>query len=103
MDSSEQMNKNSINIQELANISAGVEEKIDTTVTIMHEATKVSDKTVSDFEKTGKMVVGIAQEVDSVNTIVAENARSVEEIASASEHLNEMTEHLNVQMRQFKV
>ena len=102
-DSSEQMNKNSVAIQELAKISAGVEEKINMTVKIMHEATKVSDKTVADFENTGKMVISIATEVDSVNNIVAENARSVEEIASASEHLNDMNEQLNTKMARFKV
>jgi methyl-accepting chemotaxis protein len=32
--------------------------------------------------------------IQSVNTLLSENARSVEEIASASEHLNKMTEQL---------
>ena len=102
-DSSEQMNKNSVSIQELAQISAGVEEKINMTVKIMHEATKVSDRTVEDFQSTGKMVVSIASEVNSVNDIVAENARSVEEISSAAEHLSDMTEQLNTKMARFKV
>jgi len=102
-DSSEQMNVNSENIQKLASISAGVEDKINETVAIMHEAMHVSDTTVSDFERTGEMVVSISKDVYSVNDIVAENARSVQEIASAAEHLNTLTEELNDKMEQFKV
>ena len=103
MDAGEQMNKNSKNIQELACISANVEEKITITVQIMKDANRVSEKTVTDFEKTGRLVDVIAEEINGVNVIVASNARSVEEIAAASEHLNSMTEQLNTKMEKFKV
>ncbi len=103
MDAGEQMNKNSKNIQDLASISANVEEKITITVEIMKDANRVSDKTVIDFEETGRLVDVIAEEINGVNAIVASNARSVEEIAAASEHLNSMTEELNSKMQKFKV
>ncbi len=102
-DSSDQMNKNSENIQELANISALVEEKINTTVEIMNTATNVSDKTVDDFEKTGQMVEAITADINGANEIVSSNARSVEEIATATEQLNSMTDELNQKMHQFKM
>ena len=101
--SSEQMNQNSKNIQELANVSANVEEKINMTVAIMHEAMQGSDKTVSDFEHTGEIVESISKDVYSVNDVVAENVRSVETIAAASEHLHSLTEELNEKMEEFKV
>ena len=103
MDAGEQMNKNSKNIQELAGISAEVENKITVTVEVMQEATRVSEKTVNDFEDTGNMIEVISSEIMDINTIVESNARSVEEIASASEHLNRMTEKLNDSMDKFKV
>ena len=103
MDAGEQMNKNSINIQELANISINVETKITETVQIMFEANRVSTQTVNDFEETGEMVDVISADITEVNTIVASNARSVEEIAAASEHLSSMTEKLNLKMEEFKV
>ncbi len=103
MDAGEQMNKNSKNIHELAEISSNVEEKIAVTVQIMKDANRVSEKTVMDFEETGKMVDRISIEIHDVNNIVASNARSVEEIATASEHLSSMTEQLNLKMGQFKV
>lgn len=103
MDAGEQMNKNSQNIQELADISSEVEGKITITVDIMQEATRVSEKTVKDFEDTGRMVDTISNEITDINTIVESNARSVEEIATASEHLSSMTEKLNLSMEKFKV
>jgi methyl-accepting chemotaxis protein len=103
MDAGEQMNKNSQNIQDLADISSEVEGKITITVDIMQEATRVSEKTVSDFEDTGRMVDTISNEITDINTIVESNARSVEEIATASEHLSSMTEKLNLSMEKFKV
>ncbi len=103
MDAGEQMNKNSQNIQELANISSEVEGKITYTVDIMQEAARVSEKTVNDFEDTGRMVDTISNEITDINDIVESNARSVEEIAAASEHLSSMTEKLNLSMEKFKV
>jgi len=103
MEAGDQMNKNSKNIQDLAGISADVEEKIAETVTIMEEANRVSEKTVNDFEETGVMVEAISVEINDINGIVASNARSVEEIATASDHLSSMTEQLNIKMEQFKV
>lgn len=103
MDASQQMNRNSKNIQELAHISSGVELKIVTTLELMQEATRATEKTVQDFERTGKLVNNMTQDMNSANEIVASNARSVEEIAAAAEHLNSMTENLNQKMEQFKV
>ncbi len=103
MDAGEQMNKNSKNIQELAEISSEVEVKITTTVEIMQNATRVSEKTVNDFQETGTMVDMIANEITDINSIVESNARSVEEIAAAAEHLSSMTEKLDLNMDKFKV
>jgi len=103
MDASQQMNKNSKNIQELANVSSGVEVKIVHTLDVMKESTQAINKTVKDFERTGVLVKNMVTDMNSANEIVASNARSVEEIAAASEHLNVMTENLNHKMEQFKV
>ena len=103
MDASGQMNKNSKNIQQLADVSSAVETKINVTVELMNEASEASEKTVDDFSSTADLIKGIATEIDGANKIVASNARSVEEIAGAAEHLNSMTENLNEKMEQFKV
>lgn len=102
MDASGQMNVNSTEIQSLSNIATIVEEKINGAVEIVNQAVELSDKTVNDFEKTGKSVEAIAQKIAEVNAISASNARSVEEIASAADHLNTMTEELNGKLEIFR-
>ncbi len=103
MDASGQMNKNSENIQQLANVSSAVEAKISSTLELMDKAAEDNKKTVEDFSNTNTLVETISAEIDNANKIVASNARSIEEIAGAADHLNSMTENLNQKMEQFKV
>ncbi len=102
-DSSEQMNKNSTHIQELADTSSRVEKSINETLSLMGAATMANEKTVIDFETTGKKINEISSEINNANEIVASNARSVEEISAASSHLNEMTNQLSAKMEKFKM
>ena len=97
-DASTSMNKNSEEIQQLATLAEDVEIKINESVSIVNEAVIASDKTVQDFEKTGKDVEDIVLKVEEINSISSTNARSVEEIAAAAEHLNTLTDELNVKL-----
>ena len=101
-DASTQMSNNSQEIQDLANIAQDVEGKINSTVEIVNEAVEVSDKTVRDFETTGDNVKIIVQKGEEVNALSGTNARSVEEIAAAAEHLNTLTDELNAKLELFR-
>jgi methyl-accepting chemotaxis protein len=101
-EASSSMNSNSQEIQKLADIANSVEKKIDDTVAIVDKAVRATDKTVNDFEKTGKEVEDIVSQVQQINTISSNNARSVEEIAAAADHLNAMTDELNNKLEVFK-
>ena len=101
-DASTQMSSNSEEIQELANIAQGVENRINSTVEIVNKAVNASDKTVKDFEDTGKNVEIIIKKVENINEISSTNAKSVEEIAAATEHLNTLTNDLNYKLETFK-
>jgi len=101
-DASTQMSANSNEIQELANIAQGVEDKINSTVDIVNKAVIASEETVKDFENTGKNVEIIVAKVEEINKLSSTNARSVEEIAAAAEHLNTMTNELNSKLETFK-
>ncbi len=101
-EASGQMNENSRQIQKLADIANSVEEKIDATVGIVDNAVRATDKTVGDFEKTGSDIEAVVASVKEINTISSNNARSVEEIASAADHLNSMTDELNTKLEVFK-
>ncbi len=102
IDASGQMTSNSEEIQSLAVIANQVEIKINSTVDIVNQAVRASDKTVDDFEKTGKNVESITQQVTKINDISSNNARNVEEIAAAADHLNAMTEELNSKLEAFR-
>jgi len=102
IEASSKMNDNSTDIQELADIASGVEDKINSTVNIVNQAVNASESTVNNFEKTGINIEDIAAKVDEVNTLSSTNARSVEEIAAAAEHLNTMTDNLNNKLATFR-
>ena len=101
-DASTQMSTNAEDIQNLARLAEGVEEKINQTVEIVSTAVAITDRTVEEFESTGHNVKIIVTKIEEINEISAVNARSVEEIAAAAEHLNGMTDELNSKLEQFR-
>nr|WP_149710924.1 methyl-accepting chemotaxis protein [Campylobacter concisus] len=101
-DSSEQMGINSKQIQELTHVASDVEKTINVMSETMNNAIAMSDKTMQDYIVTGKNVNEIMEGISNINQISSENARSVEEIASAAEHLNKMTDALNSKLSVFR-
>ncbi len=102
VNASDQMSKNSTQINELATISTEVVKKINGSTDLVNSATDANEKTVKDFENTGSKIKSIAKSIDEINSISSTNARSIEEIASAAEHLNKMTEELTGKLNEFK-
>jgi methyl-accepting chemotaxis protein len=96
------MNINSDEIQTLAQSASEVESKINESVTTVDRAVTLSDKTIGDFEKTRSNVQNIVSQITQINTISSHNARSVEEIAAAAEHLNAMTDTLRSKLEIFR-
>ena len=76
--------------------------KIVNTVEIVEKAVQSSDDTVKDFETTSKNIEDIVSKIQKVDEISSSNARSVEEIVSANQHLNDMINRLNHELEQFK-
>lgn len=101
-DSSERMSANSKTIQELTNVANRVENTINVMSEAMNKAIGMSDKTTEDFINTGKGVNLMTEGISNINHIATENARSVEEIAAAAEHLNKMTDTLNNKLAEFR-
>lgn len=102
MDSSGQMNKNAESVQELVEVSqrlrAKIEDSADTllkTETISRKSSETSQELAFETEK-------MLQGIEDVNNISAENTRSVEEIAAASEHLAKLAIELNDKLEKFK-
>jgi len=101
MDASSSMNVNSETIQKLADTSKEVEENINITVNLVNKAVESSDVTVMNFESTSNNIEIITTNVGEINTISGTNARSVEEIAAAAQHLNTLTDKLNSKLEVF--
>jgi methyl-accepting chemotaxis protein len=101
-DSSEQMTHNAKRVEKLTHVATDVKDKITHMDTTMRHAITMSDNTAQSYITNGKEMEEIIQSVASINTLSTENARSVEEIASAAEHLNKMTEMLNAKLSEFR-
>nr|WP_024955434.1 methyl-accepting chemotaxis protein [Sulfurospirillum arcachonense] len=102
-DSSEQMNSNSQEIQQLTTISQDVENTILSTVEVMNKSSELNDLNVKDYIHTSNQVEEIVSEIEQINQLSTENTRSVEEVSGASEHLNNLTEKLNTTLSKFKI
>lgn len=102
MDASTQMSQNSEQIQALSDIATEVEKQINSSVVIVENAVNTTGKTMVEFENTGKNVEDIVTEVEKTNDISTRNARSVEEIVAAAEHLNTTVSELNEKLALFK-
>ena len=102
IESSEQMTSNSKKVEELSHTATSVEVKINELSKVMGNATNMADKTVNSFIHTGDDIGKIILGVGDINNIATQNARNVEEIASAAEHLNKMTETLNNKLTEFR-
>ena len=101
-DSSEQMTSNAKKVEQLTQLATTVKEKIIQMEKTMRGAISLSDKTAKSYIENGKEIANIINSIAQINSLSTENARSVEEIASAAEHLNKMTEMLNTKLSEFR-
>lgn len=102
IDASSQMNDNAAGVRQLATIASEVGDKINGSTQLVDQATRATDKTVEEFERTGSDVENIVQKVGEINMISAQNSRSVEEIAKSAGHLSVLTEALNGKLDEFR-
>ncbi|MDD2829930.1 MAG: methyl-accepting chemotaxis protein [Sulfuricurvum sp.] len=101
MDSADQMGKNAENILRLVGVSSNVETMIIDTSTIMSSSVNAVSMSAVNSIKTADDTGRIVKLVNNINDLTTQNARSVEEIASAAEHLYQLTEGLSSKLNQF--
>lgn len=102
VNSSDKMTKNAQNVRRLASVSTNVEETIISTTTVMSESVQAVTISANNSNKIAQDTDKIVDLVTNINSITSENARSVEEIASAADHLSKLAENLNQKLSQFK-
>lgn len=101
-DASDEMSKNSQKITNLANTAQCVNEIIKQSYAIMDKAASESVQTEKSTKETSQSISSLIESIGKINEISGSNARSVEEIAAAAEHLYQMTDKLNSELGKFK-
>lgn len=102
MDSSEQMGRNAKNIQRLSDVSNGVETTILGTTHVMTASVTSVTTSAQNSRKISQDTDKIVDMVTNINALTSQNARSVEEIAAAADHLSRLAENLNNKLNEFK-
>ncbi|MDD2385089.1 MAG: methyl-accepting chemotaxis protein [Sulfurospirillaceae bacterium] len=102
-DSGSQMDINAKLFNELVKQSEIVSSKITASVAFMQNTLKVMDTATSMSEYSGNKIKIAMEEMNHIHEITTSNAKDLEEIASATEHLHNVTQNLNDQLHYFKV
>lgn len=101
VNSSDQMNKNSKNIQRLSMVSNTVEDTIVGTTKVLQNSVDSVSVSAQNSCKIAQDTDKIVDMVSNINTLTSHNARSIEEIAAAADHLSHLAENLNSKLNQF--
>ena len=98
-----QMNLNANRIHELSAFSSKVSTQTGDAVSLLDETVNATDAVVAKAEDNVKRIhTVVIHKIEAINTLSSSNARSVEEIASAAEHLARLSESLSLTLAQFK-
>ena len=102
VNSSDKMSKNAKNIQRLSAVSSSVESTIVGTRHVMEKSVASVTSSAENSRKISSDTDTIVDMVTNINTLTSHNARSVEEIAAAADHLSKLSENLNYKLNQFR-
>jgi len=98
-----QMNHNAKRIHDLGEFSVKVSTQTGDAVSLLEETVSATDDVVlkasHNVERINEAVI---HKIEAINALSSSNARSVEEIASAAEHLARLSESLSATLAQFK-
>lgn len=98
----EQITQNSQNASILANNSSEVEDDIGQSVTIMQNTIIDIEKIINGYVRNAEATNNIILEIEGINNLASENARSVEEISEAAKHMSQMSSKLTILLNQYK-
>jgi methyl-accepting chemotaxis protein len=101
-DITDQMNHNTARIETLVQASAEVNDHTEIAVEALADTVNAIEKLSSDTQNNATTTESIIHKIGNINELSTSNARSVEEIAAAAEHLHQMTEQLTAQIAVFR-
>ncbi len=98
---SQEMDNSSKEILEISQNGENLNKKVEETVENMQETTLITKQTISDYLDAAKNLEDIVNDLKHIDELSSTNARSVEELANASEHLSTLTEKLNNELKKY--
>nr|WP_153038882.1 methyl-accepting chemotaxis protein [Campylobacter sputorum] len=102
-DASSQMEESTKNITDISENAKSLEDVVSKNTIIIQESINSNLNSIKEYKEVSDSIKKIMDKVKEVDSIASANARSVEEIASASEHLSNMTSKLDNELGKFKV
>ncbi|MDD2829742.1 MAG: methyl-accepting chemotaxis protein [Sulfuricurvum sp.] len=102
MDMSEQMNNNTMRMQELSSLSSEAEANTEMAVNTLTSAVDEMNQVVLKSKNNTKRNDDIIEEINKISIMSISNARSVEEIAAAAEHLQHVAESMTAQISTYR-
>jgi methyl-accepting chemotaxis protein len=102
MDANTDIAHNAQEVNNLAAVSIELEQSLSDVDLIIRSTIVNTAQTVDSFIATSERIKHMVGEVDKVNLLSQKNVGSIENISHASEHLHQMTENLNNELRKFK-
>lgn len=101
-DVSGEMTNNSKEMNHITDKSTLVQSNVGNVMKVLDKTVQNAGQTIQDYIETAEKIGLIAEEIDKVNDISSVNVSSMEEIVSAAQHLNQMTENLNSEISKFR-
>ncbi|BCD60367.1 MULTISPECIES: methyl-accepting chemotaxis protein [unclassified Nitratiruptor] len=99
---SKHMQSNANEVMQTVEIANVVETNIGNVIHLMEDSKEKAKESSISVDNLKEKVAEIAQKINQLNEVSMSNARSVEEIASAAEHLNNIIEKLDSHLFKFK-
>jgi len=98
-----EMNHNTTRIHDLSEFSTKVSTQTQDAVGLLDDSVRATDEVVLKASHNVKRInEAVIHRIETINNLSSSNARSVEEIASAAEHLARLSESLSHTLAQFK-
>jgi len=101
-DTTEQINTNAKKADTLAKEAKDVEQGIDGNVDQMNDAINKIENIINGYVQNADATNDILKEIENIHIISSDNARSVEEIAGAAEHMAQMSVKLSSLLDSYK-
>lgn len=102
VDTAEQMKHNAHRVQNIAQVSHTVEATIKKNSELMLASVDAAKTSSKNALQSADYIQNIASFMMDINQLTQDNARGIEEVASASSHMSEMVTRLDLKLQEFK-